>query len=163
MAAEAEYAAGDIAGTERYLRRTLAANPRHVPAQLLLAQVHLQKGHAAEAVAAMESVYAAEPAAARDGLVAALLAYLSTQNDTNEQWQTISRVLRLNPDLPAARLKRDEILRCWAGEAAAGKEFEAALNAFQQMDDKSGTTAVRTRLRWQAMTKRLLSRLEPSK
>lgn len=163
MAAEERYAVGDIADTERILRRTLAVNPRHIPAQLLLGQVHLQKGHAAEAVAAMESVYAVEPMAARDGLVSALFAYLSTQSNADEQWRTIGRILRLRPDLPRARAKRDEILRHWAKEAAAGNEFEAALNAFQQLDDKSGTAAMRTRLRWQALTKRLLSRLESPK
>lgn len=163
MDAEEKYAAGDLGESERLLRRTLAINPGHVPAQLLLGQVHLNKGNPAEAVAALESVYASDPVAAQDGLLAALLANMAVQSDEDEQWQTVSRILRLKPNLPAARTKRDEILRSWAGKAADGKDYQAALNAYDQLDDKAGTTGTRTRLRWQSLTKRLLSRSESTK
>lgn len=163
MDAEEKYARGDLGETERLLRRTLAINPRHVPAQLLLGQVHLNKGNPAEAVAAMESVYALEPAAAQDGLLAALLAYMMTQQDEDEQWQTVSRILRLKPNLLPAKAKRDEILRRWASRAAEGKDYQAALNAYEQLDNKTGTAGARTRLRLQSFTKRLLSGSEPTK
>ncbi len=156
--AEEHFAAGELGQTEHLLRRALSINPRHIQGQILLGRVHLRKGNPAEAVAAMESAYAIDPAAAQDGLLAALLVNMDNQSEENEQWQTVNRILRLKPNLPAARAKRDEILRSWADKAEQGRNFNAALNAYDQLDNKAGTKGARTRLRWQSLTKRLLSR-----
>jgi hypothetical protein len=163
MDAEERFAEGNLVEAERLLRRTLAINPGHVPAQLLLGQVHLGKGNPAEAVAAMEAVYVREPTAAQDGLLAALLASMAAERDEDEQWQTVSRILRLKPDLPAAKAKRDDILRRWADRAAEGNDYQAALNAYDQLEDKTGTAGKRTRLRLKSLTKRFLSGPESAK
>ncbi len=112
--AEKKYAEGDLVESELLLRRTLAINPHHVQGQLLLGRVHLGKEHPAEAVAVMESAYRSDPGAAREGLIAALLALADTQSGEDEQWQTTSRILRVEPKNSAALAKRDAILRRWA-------------------------------------------------
>ncbi len=161
--AEKKYAEGDLGESELLLRRSLAVNPHHVQAQLLLGHVHLGKEHPAEAVAVMESAYRSDPGAARSGLVAALLALADSQSSEDEQWQTISRILRVEPKNSAALTKRDAILRHWADSAANGKDYRAALNAYDQLDDQAGTAGARRRLRWQSLTRRFGSRSAPAK
>jgi tetratricopeptide (TPR) repeat protein len=161
--AQQKYGTDEWVQAEQLLRRTLAVNPRHVGGHILLGRVHLKKGNPAEAVAAMEAAYATDPAAAQDGLLAALLANMETQRDVDEQWQTVNRILRLKPNLPAARAKRDAILRSWANEAAEGENYKAALNAYDQLDNKTGTMGTRTRLHLHSLSKRLLSRPGSSK
>jgi tetratricopeptide (TPR) repeat protein len=161
--AEQKYTEGDLGGSELLLRRTLSVNPHHVPGRLLLGQIHLDKGNPAEAVAVMESAYRTDPEAAREGLIAALLTLANSQSGEDEQWQTIGRILRIEPNHPEARAKRDAILRSWADTAADGKDYKAALNAYDQLGDKAGTAGARRRLRWQSLTKRVLSRSEPAK
>jgi tetratricopeptide (TPR) repeat protein len=161
--AESKYTAGDLGESERLLRRTLSINPHHVQGKLLLGHVHIGKKSPAEAVAVMESAYRTDPVTAREGLIAALLDLTDSQSDENEQWQTIGRILRIDPDHPVARTKRDVILRSWADTAAEGKNYKTALNAYEQLDDKAGTDGARRRLRLQSLTSRLLSRSEPAK
>ena len=156
---------GDLKGSEMLLRRALAANPDHVQARLLLGRNHLQKGNSAEAVAAMESAYAADPEAARPGLIAALLALTDTQNDEDDQWRTISRILRIAPDQPDAMKKKELIIRGWAEKALAEEDYEAALNAYEQLGDNAKAAKMKRRLRRQALTRRwsLLSRSQVAK
>jgi len=163
--AERKFEQGDLKEAERLLRRTLAVNPHHVPAQLMLGQVHLGKGSPAEAVAIMESAYRVEPLTARNGLITALLAQVEAQSSEDEQWQTISRILRIDPEQAEAQKKRKTILRGWAEKAVKEKDYEAALNAYGQLDDKVGTAEARKRLRWQSLTKRWswLSRARPAR
>jgi len=163
--AERKYEMGDLKEAERLLRRTLAVNPHHVQGQLLLGQVHLGKGSPAEAVAVMESAYRSEPLAAHDGLISALLAQVDAQSSEDEQWQTISRILRIDPEQAAAQEKRKTILRGWAEKAVKEEDYEAALNAYAQLNDKVGTAEVRRRLRWQSLTTpwSWLSRARPAK
>ncbi len=146
---------GDLKEAELRLRRALAINPEHIQARLLLGQIHLQKGSSAEAVAAMESAYATDPAAARQGLIAALLALAETQNDEDDQWQSISRVLRIAPDQPDAKKKKEQIIRGWAEKALTDKDYEAALHAYEQLGDDPKATKMRRRLRQQSLKKRL--------
>ena len=163
--AERKYAEGDFTAAEMSLRRALAINPHHVHARLLLGSIHLDKGNYAEAVAVLESAYKSDPLAARQGLIAALLALVDTQKNEDEQWQTISRILRIDPEQAVAQQKKDSILRGWAEKAMDEKEFKVALNAYDQLDDRAGTTKARKKLRRQSLSRRWnwLSRSQAAK
>jgi tetratricopeptide (TPR) repeat protein len=163
--AQRKYAEGDLTAAEMSLRRALAINPHHVQARLLLGRVHLDKGNYAEAVAILESAYKSDPLAARQGLIAALLALVDTQQSEDEQWQTLSRILRVSPDQSAARQKKEGILRGWAEKAMDEKEFEVALNAYDQLNDGAGTAKARKQLRRQSLSRpwNWLSRLQAAK
>ena len=151
--AQRKYAEGDLTAAEMSLRRALAINPHHVQARLLLGRVHLDKGNYAEAVAVLESAYKSDPMAARQGLIATLLALADTQKNEDEQWQTLSRILRINPEQSAARQKKDSILRGWAEKAMDEKEFEVALNVYDQLNDGVGTAKARKQLRRQSLAR----------
>jgi tetratricopeptide (TPR) repeat protein len=160
-----KYNQGDLNAAEMLLRRALAINPHHVQARLLLGRIHLDKGNHAEAVAVTESAYSSDPLAARQGLVAALLALVETQKEEDEQWQTVSRILRVDPQQAAARQKKEAILRGWAKKAMDEKEYKVALNAYDQLNDKAGTAKARKQLRRQSLSRRLtwFSRSQPAK
>ena len=160
-----QYDRGELKEAEISLRRALAMNPEHVQAGLLLGRIHLQKGSSAEAVAAMESAYAADPTAARQGLIAALLALADTQTDEDEQWQSVGRVLRIAPDQPDAKKRKEQIIRGWAEKALADKDYEAALHAYEQLDDNAKAAKMRRRLQQQSLKNRLswLSRPQVAK
>jgi branched-chain amino acid transport system substrate-binding protein len=147
---------GDLTRSEGSLRRSLAIDPSHVGARLLLGQVHLKKGNNAEAVAVLESAYNADPAAAREDLIKALLALAGSQEEEDEQWRTLGRVLRIDPQQPAALDMRNELLRNWAQLAADRGEYDAALRAYEQLGDNAGKASIRV-----VKTKRSLAALLP--
>jgi tetratricopeptide (TPR) repeat protein len=153
--AVASYKLGDLEDTERLLRRAMAVNPNHVQARLLEGRVHLAHGRALEAVAVTESAYRSDPAAARQGLVAALLSLAETQADQSEQWRTLNRVLRIDPAQPQARERQALIMRGWAEKALAQGDYEAALHAYEEIGDAENSTAVRRQMRRQALAARL--------
>lgn len=155
ISAQRKYEEGNLVEAQMLLRRALAFNPEHVRARLLLGQIHLQKGHSAEAVAAMESAYATDPDAAREGLIAALLAQADTQIDEDDQWRTISRILRIDPEQAEAKKKKELIVRGWAEKADADNDYEAALNAYEQLGDKTKAAKMKSRLQRQSLKRRL--------
>ena len=163
--AQKQFDQGNLQEAQLGLRRALAINSDHVQARLLLGRIHLQKGHAPEAVAAMESAYVADPGAARKGLIAALLALAASQNDEDEQWRTIGRILRIAPDQPEAQKRKNAIIAGWAEKALANQDYETALHAYEELGDKSGAAKMRLLLRRQSISQRLsiLSRSQVAK
>jgi tetratricopeptide (TPR) repeat protein len=155
VAAQKQFDQGNLQEAELRLRRALVINPDHAQARLLLGRIHLQKGNAPEAVAAMEFAYAADPAAARKGLIAALLALAGTQKDEDEQWRTIGRILRIAPNQPEAGKIKEQILRGWAEIALAENDYEAALNAYEQLGDDAGAGKMRSLLHRKSLSERL--------
>ncbi len=153
--AQKQFDQGHLPEAQLSLRRALAINPDHVQARLLLGRIHLQKEHLAEAVAAMESAYAADPAAARKGLIAALLALAGEQEDEDERWRTISRILRIAPDQPDALKHQEAIINGWAEKALAENDYETALHAYEQLGLNSKAARMRLQMRRQAISQRL--------
>jgi tetratricopeptide (TPR) repeat protein len=146
---------GDQDGAEMLARRALAINPNHVQARLLLGRIHLLRGHPAEAVSAIGSAYASDPLAARADLVTALLALAEVQTDVDEQWRTLSRAARIEPNLPLIKKQQAAVLRSWAQRAEKEGDYETALNVYERLNDDAGATAMRRKLRQQSIMARL--------
>ncbi len=140
------FAVGDLNDAEIRVRHALAVNPNHVRARLLLCRIHLANGNPAEAVSAAQSAYVSDPAAARADLLTALLALAEAQSDTDEQWRTLNRALRIDPNQPLVRQKQTVILRSWAEQAMEAGDYQGALNAYEQLGDEAGITAVRRKM-----------------
>ncbi len=149
------YAIGDLADAEMRLRHALAVNPNHVQARLLLGRVHLAKDNPAEAVAMMESAYASDPAAAHHDLLIALLALAKRQEGDDEQWRTLNRALRIDPDHPQVREQQAVLFRDWAARALEEGDYKAAINAYQQLNDKAGIVTARRQMRLHSLVARL--------
>jgi tetratricopeptide (TPR) repeat protein len=145
----------DLEGAEMLSRRALAINPNHVQARLLLGRIHLLKGKPAEAVSVIGSAYDSEPVTARPDLVTALLALAEVQTDIDEQWRTLSRAARIDPDLPLIKKQQAAVLRSWAKRAEENGDYETALNAYEKLSDDAAITAVRRKMRQQSLTARL--------
>lgn len=155
VGAQKQFDQGNLPEAQLRLRRALAINPDHVQARLLLGRIHLQHGHTAEAVSAMESAYAADPGAARKGLIAALLAHSAAQEDEDERWRTVSRILRIAPDQPDGLKYKQEIIAGWAEKALAEKDYETALHAYEQLGQDEKAAEMRRNLRRQSLAQRL--------
>ncbi|MFN2124539.1 MAG: tetratricopeptide repeat protein [Candidatus Promineifilaceae bacterium] len=146
---------GDLDKAEMLFRRALAINPNHVQARLLLGRVHLLRGNPAEAVSVIESAYGSDPKAARPDLMTALLALADAQTDMDEQWRTLSRAARIEPDQPLVREKQSAVLRGWARRAEAERQYQDALTIYEQLGDGAAASAVRRKMFQQSVTDRL--------
>ncbi|MEJ2752092.1 MAG: AAA family ATPase, partial [Chloroflexota bacterium] len=153
--AKNSFALGDLNDAEIRVRHALAVNPNHVRARLLLGRIHLSHGHYAEAVAAIESAYRSDPQTARPDLLTALLALADSQSNIDEQWQTLNRAARIDPDLPMIRERQSAVLRAWAENAVEAGNYQVALNAYEKLGDKSNAASVRRKMRQQAFAARM--------
>ncbi|MFN2134703.1 MAG: hypothetical protein ACK2UK_02030 [Candidatus Promineifilaceae bacterium] len=152
---------GDLPEAELRARHALAIYPNHVRSRLLLGRIHLSRHNPAEAVSVIESAYSSDPAAVRPYLVNALLALAESQTDLDEQWQTVNRAMRVDPDQPLVREKQAEVLRSWAAQAMQDGDLQVALNAYERLGDAAGAAAVRGKMRRKEFVARLpgISRL----
>jgi len=152
---QAGLANGDLDGAEMLFRRALAINPNHVQARLLLGRVHLLRGNPAEAVGVIESAYGSDPDASREDLMAALLALAESQTDMDDQWRTLSRAARLEPNRPLIREKQAAVMRGWAQRAEKEGRYEVALKTYEELGDAAAAMSVRRKLFQQSLTDRL--------
>jgi tetratricopeptide (TPR) repeat protein len=149
------FANDDLDRAEILFRRALAIDPNHVQARLFLGRIHLLRGNPAEAVLVVESAYDSDPMAAQPDLITALLALADAQTDIDEQWRTLSRASRIEPDQPIIHQKQDAILRGWAQRAEEDKQYQDALNIYEQLGDSAAASVVRRKMFQQSLTARL--------
>ncbi len=161
--AKRSFALGDLNDAEIRVRHALAVNPNHVRARLLLGRIHLSHKNNAEAVAAIESAYRSDPETARPDMLTALLALADSQSDRDEQWQTLNRAARIDPDLPLVLERQSAVLRGWAEIALEEGDYQTALNAYERLGDRSNAAAVRRKMRRQAFATRMPGFLRSSK
>ena len=152
---QAGLANGDLDSAEMLFRRALAINPNHVQARLLLGRVHLLRGNPAEAVGVIESAYGSDPDASREDLMAALLALAESQTDMDDQWRTLSRAARLEPNRPLIREKQAAVMRGWAQRAEKEGQYEVALKTYEELGDAAAAMSVRRKMFQQSLTDRL--------
>ena len=131
QAASGLYQGGQLDEAVAPLRQAIALNPNHVRANLLLADILLAQGQPDGAQQLLERAYEYQPAAARPGLIQALLAQAQTAESDDERLGYYGRVLGLDPDHPEAVAGQRYIWQQRGDADLAGGDLDAALHAYQ--------------------------------
>ena len=138
------YNLGDLDDAERLLTRALNVNPNHMQSRLLLGRVQLSKGYPTAAVETLEPAYAFDPRMARQDYVAALLAVAEAKTDTDQRLATYRVILKIEPDQPVAKERWTTGWQQKAEAALTAANYEAAVNAYQQLGDQASINHVLT-------------------
>jgi len=133
-AARSAHSEGNLDTAIEDYRRALATNPNHALAQLGLAQVLYEQGRLAEAIPEFERACKLNGAGAREGLIAARLAFgrsLEAEDKAEEAISEYESILTLAPGHEEARSRLISALTK-LGEAHPAADRRKALKAFRR-------------------------------
>ena len=106
--------------------------------------MQLSKGYPTAAVETLEPAYAFDPRMARQDYVAALLAVAEAKTDTDQRLATYRVILKIEPDQPVAKERWTTGWQQKAEAALTAANYEAAVNAYQQLGDQASINHVLT-------------------
>jgi tetratricopeptide (TPR) repeat protein len=115
-------------------RRALAANPNHARARLGFAQALFEGSRLDVAAEAFEKAYRLDPESAREGLLSAhrdLAAALESEGLFDQARLHYQRVLDINPQDTAARVRMRDSWRATAGAHLAAGRWDKATEAYR--------------------------------
>ncbi len=137
-AASGYYRRGDLEQAEDLLRRALRANPNHLRAHKLLAEILLAQGGLDESQKWLERLDALAPNRARPRLKPVHLQQAEKAEDEEARLRWYEKILAFAPDDPQAVPARQEIYRRRAEQAMRRGHFQAAMEAYRQIGDEGG-------------------------
>lgn len=129
------FSMGDFETALEECRRAVAENSEFAAAQLFLAQVLYERGALPEAVTEYERAFVLDSAAARDGLVTALLARarsLETDDHVEEAIAAYQRVLAVKPETLEAANRLLDIWTTQGDESLARDSLVEAIKAYRR-------------------------------
>lgn len=136
QAAQSYFGQGLLADAELQLKRAIDSNPNHLKAMLLLGKVLFEGDRIAEAVKILQLAYDYDQSASKAELIKVLLILADRQFTDHEKLYNYERVLVIDPKQPIAREERRKIWMA-RGEASLKYEnFDEAIDAFENADDK---------------------------
>lgn len=133
-AAEAQYEAEELDAADDLLRKALAANPNHMRASELLAEILITKRQWAEARRLLEQLYENNPGAARGRLVQVLLALVDAAQGEDDRLALLDQVLSLQKH-PIAEAARRKIWRERGDRARTAGRLEEAIDAYREASE----------------------------
>jgi len=117
------------------LSKALNNNPNHFNAKLLLGKIYYERDQMVKAIEVLQEAYDSDQEAAQEDLIKALLKHAEGQTDDKQQLSIYERILRITSTQRIAREKRQGIWRRRGEAYKQQKQWDEALNAFQEADD----------------------------
>ncbi|MBI1922825.1 SUMF1/EgtB/PvdO family nonheme iron enzyme [Candidatus Poribacteria bacterium] len=126
------YEDDNLEEAEDFLNRSLAVNPNHLKAMVLLGQIYLEEKQTQKAIEMLERAYQYDERTSRNLFVQALLTDARQSDNMEYRFEVYQRIQVIQPDNPEAK---EGIKRYWqhSGDEAREKgDIEGALEAYRK-------------------------------
>jgi len=115
-----------------FLKRTLANNPNHLKAMMLLGQIYQEEQKYQDALEILERAYNFDNRSARYAYIQALLFYARNIKINDEKYEFFNKVLKIQPDNPEAKSGIKKYWKNKGNEEYERGNLRSALKAFKK-------------------------------
>lgn len=128
------YEKEEYSEAEKSLQAALRANPSHIRANEMLADLLIVQNRLESARQLLEALYQTAPALARPRLVQVYLQLAQAEGDENTQLTLLEKIFAIQPDDSNANSLKHKIWNSRAENALEHKDLQAALVAFRNAE-----------------------------